>query len=197
MLVWNQQIITWTVYDYIRYDHNPMCYLANVLPSLLPKNVQSNIYSKTVELITKFVHDHGFDNQFLELEWFVKVNNDGSYHLNIMEINPRIPGLDVQCYLNLSSCQVEAILKLSSGAWHDVQSPSILKFDDGVEKVAISGGVHVIESGKAENMLNFEEIKNLLEENRYVCLAYHRALQMIAFIFKKVCIFYCIKSLHI
>ncbi len=89
----NGEILIWGISDSHYYDSKPECFADFTFPSTLPESIQVQLklaYQKIVQQLIKY----GFDNQFVDVEFFVSDRGE----IKVMEINGRMIPISAALY---------------------------------------------------------------------------------------------------
>ena len=162
--VFNEQIIFWGLTDNIYFSSKPECFNACIYPSSLPEFIQENIRQSYSQIVHRLI-DLGYDNQFVNVEFFVF--EDGS--LKVMEVNSRVFGqirpIYVQCLED--GDQFAALIEICCGHRPKTPKPN-----------GLFGGnfyVNTFADDITENLVNFEiadrhpEFTMNVSPGNYVC----------------------------
>ncbi|EAW38065.1 acetyl-CoA carboxylase biotin carboxylase subunit family protein [Lyngbya sp. PCC 8106] len=89
----NGEILIWGISDGHYYSTKPECFADYTFPSTLPLSIQKKLnqgYKRIIEILIEY----GFDNQFVDVEFFV--SNKGE--IKVMEINGRMIPISTSLY---------------------------------------------------------------------------------------------------
>jgi hypothetical protein len=144
------KIIIWGISDSHYYSNYPECFADFTFPSTLPESIQSQLNQAYQEIVQQLIK-YGFDNQFVDVEFFVSQAGD----IKIMEINGRMIPISATLYrqcLNQGG-PYTALIQIGMG---DMPKTPTLN--------GLVGGIFYIQTfGKdiANNLFNFDLAKEI------------------------------------
>ncbi len=86
-------IIIWGISDSHYYSNHPECFADFTFPSTLPESIQSKLNQAYQEIVQQLM-EYGFDNQFVDVEFFVSETGE----IKVMEINGRMIPISATLY---------------------------------------------------------------------------------------------------
>lgn len=81
----NNDIQHWEIIDSIYWKSRPMCYIGFAAPTVLSEETQDRAWKMYNQIVSKMI-EHGFNDQFVNIEVFVQLSGD----VKLLEVNPRI-----------------------------------------------------------------------------------------------------------
>ncbi len=79
------EILIWGICDSHYFSAKPECFADFTFPSTLPESIQANLKLAYEQIVQQLI-EYGFDNQFVDVEFFVSEEGE----IKIMEINGRM-----------------------------------------------------------------------------------------------------------
>ena len=121
-----------------------------VFPSILPDNIQAKLWDAYDAIAQKLVH-FGFNNQFLNMEFFVCKDSD----VRLIEVNGRMPSEAIPSYLEILSSgdAIEALLDILCG-----EKPQEFEFT-GMHSALVY--LTTLVSGKLSDIINVAEANSM------------------------------------
>ncbi|WP_293137111.1 ATP-grasp domain-containing protein [Okeania sp. SIO3I5] len=89
----NGEILIWGISDNHYYSTQPECFADYAFPSTLPRSIQEKLNQGYKKIVQKLI-EYGFDNQFIDVEFFVS----NKAEIKVMEINGRMIPISASLY---------------------------------------------------------------------------------------------------
>lgn len=89
----NGEILIWGISDSHYFVSQPECFANFTFPSTLPESIQAQLKLAYQEIVKQLM-EYGFDNQFVDVEFFVSEQEE----IKIMEINGRMIPISASLY---------------------------------------------------------------------------------------------------
>ncbi|MDB9517250.1 ATP-grasp domain-containing protein [Roseofilum reptotaenium CS-1145] len=89
----NGELLIWGISDSHYYSRQPECFADYTFPSSLPLTIQDNLFREYRNIVQQLI-EYGFDNQFIDVEFFV--SDRGT--IKLMEINGRMIPISAALY---------------------------------------------------------------------------------------------------
>ena len=87
------EILIWGICDSHYFSSKPECFADFTFPSTLPESIQANLKLAYEQIVQQLI-EYGFDNQFVDVEFFVSEEGE----IKIMEINGRMIPVSASLY---------------------------------------------------------------------------------------------------
>lgn len=87
------EILIWGICDSHYFSTKPECFADFTFPSTLPESIQANLKLAYEQIVQQLI-EYGFDNQFVDVEFFVSEEGE----IKIMEINGRMIPISASLY---------------------------------------------------------------------------------------------------
>ena len=146
----NGEILIWGICDSHYFASKPECLADFTFPSTLPTSIQEKLNQAYKKIVQKLI-DYGFDNQFVDIEFFVSDKGE----IKVMEINGRMIPISASLYRQCleGGDPYTALISIGMGA-----SPKAPTHN------GLVGGIFYITTfarGIAKNMFDFERAKSI------------------------------------
>ena len=146
----NGEILIWGISDSHYYTSKPECFADFTFPSTLPEAIQEEL-KRAYETIVQKLIEYGFDNQFVDVEFFVSDKGE----IKVMEINGRMIPISAALYrqcLNQGD-PYTALIQIGMGCRPKIPTVNGL----------VGGIFYITTFGKdmAKNLLDFEKANGL------------------------------------
>ncbi len=89
----NGEILIWGISDSHYFASQPECFADFTFPSTLPESIQVSLKLAYQEIVQQLI-EYGFDNQFVDVEFFVSDQGE----IKVMEINGRMIPISASLY---------------------------------------------------------------------------------------------------
>ena len=89
----HKEIIIWGISDNHYYSDHPECFADFTFPSTLPESTQFKLNQAYQQIVQQLI-EYGFDNQFVNVEFFVSDTGE----IKVMEINGRMIPISAMLY---------------------------------------------------------------------------------------------------
>ncbi|MDJ1174627.1 ATP-grasp domain-containing protein [Roseofilum capinflatum] len=139
------EILIWGISDSHYYANKPDCFADYSFPSTLPQLIQDKL-KESYKKIVKTLIDYGFDNQFVDVEFFVSDNGE----IKIMEINGRMIPISASLYRQCLNQGDPYSALISIGMGDRPKAPTLN---------GLVGGIFYLTTfakDRAENLFDFE-----------------------------------------
>ena len=141
----NGEILIWGISDSHYYPSQPECFADFTFPSTLPEAIQEELKRAYEKIIQRLI-EYGFDNQFVDVEFFVSDKGE----LKVMEINGRMIPISAALYRQCLSHGDPYTALIQIGMGCRPQTPTVN---------GLVGGIFYITTfakGIAKNLFDFE-----------------------------------------
>lgn len=149
--VFNGEITKWAISENTYWPHKPVCYKSMYTPAEIDIKVQDEIWQTQVDLYHN-MKKYGFNNQFLNMEFFVIGDNQ---KIKLMEINARAPRMMVPLFVHTmdNGYIYNAAASIAQG----------IRPQQHYQKPNVCAALYCITTfgtGKARDFMDFEEMAN-------------------------------------
>ena len=146
----NGEILIWGIADSHYLASNPECLADFTFPSTLPTSIQEKLNQAYKKIVQKLI-EYGFDNQFVDIEFFVSDKGE----IKVMEINGRMIPISASLYRQCLNRGDPYTALISIGMGASPKTPT---------ENGLVGGIFYITTfaqGIAKNLFDFEKAKSI------------------------------------
>lgn len=146
----NGEILIWGISDSHYYSTKPECFADYSFPSTLPRSVREKL-NRGYQQIVEILIGYGFDNQFVDVEFFVSEKGE----IKVMEINGRMIPVSASLYRQCLNGGDPYTALIGTGMGERPKTPTLN---------GLVGGIFYLTTfakGLAKNLFDFELAKQI------------------------------------